>query len=95
MGHIDKWIEPIEKQIPRVNNIGRLKMDKTVTIRMGMGHMFNFDSITVKMKFDIPGKGTVKIMGAVIFPDIVYCCIKCFLSPSSHSIKLRAWYSTR
>ena len=56
MGNIDKGIKTIEKQIASVDNIGCLKIDKTVTIGMGMGHMCRKDDVTVKMEFDILGK---------------------------------------
>ncbi len=43
MGNVDKGIETVKKYIPGVNNIGFLKINKAVTIGMGMGHMDGTD----------------------------------------------------
>ena len=52
MGNVDKWIKTIEKQIAGVDNIGCLKIDKTVTIGMGIGYMCGEDGVAVKMECD-------------------------------------------
>ena len=57
MVDIDKWIETIEKDIAGVNNIGSLKIDKTITIGMGVGHMYGAYAVSVKMETDILRKG--------------------------------------
>jgi hypothetical protein len=53
MVNIDKRIETIEKYVTGVDNIGFLKMDKTVTIGVGERHMDGKDTVAVKVETDI------------------------------------------
>ncbi len=47
VGDIDKGIESVEEDIAGMDYVGGLKMDKTVTIGVGMGHMNGMDGFTV------------------------------------------------
>ena len=53
MGNVDKWIEPIEKQIAGMDNISVLEIDKTVTIGVSVGHMDGADIFAVEVESDI------------------------------------------
>ena len=51
MLHIDKWKEAIEKDISGVDNISCFKIDKAVTIGMGMWYMNGMDGIAVEISY--------------------------------------------
>ena len=53
MGNIDKGIETVEKKVAGVNNICFLKINKTVTIGMGVGYMDGMNSVVVQVESDI------------------------------------------
>jgi len=53
MGNVDKWIETIEKYVAGVDNISFFKIDKAVTIGMGVGHMDGMETVAVKVETDI------------------------------------------